>query len=204
MTDGQSLVVTNKNNNRFIRLSAEWDPKRKCKILGSGFKLNTNKAIVDSRLRPQSCCHLANSIEMQEIVDANLTRIIIMNNSTYPNNRQEAARIVYIIYVIYIVAWQTYRQTDCNTSLPLAGEVIKMLASSIHKVQTNLVCSSRMLPFLKHYSNQHRQYHHHSRSICQTTHYTYWIQTKKLDGITNATRTLHVLKPRYYKNANIH
>jgi len=51
-----------------------------------------------------------------------------MNNSTYPNNRQEAARIVYIrpiyiIYIVYIAAWQTYRQTDCNTSLPLAGEV---------------------------------------------------------------------------------
>jgi len=29
-----------------------------------------NKAIVDSRLRPQSCCHLANCIEMQEIVGA--------------------------------------------------------------------------------------------------------------------------------------
>ena len=31
-----------------------------------------NKAIVDSRLRPQSCCHLANFIEMQEIVDCKL------------------------------------------------------------------------------------------------------------------------------------
>ena len=31
-----------------------------------------NKAIVDSRLRPQSCCHLANCIEMQEIVDCKL------------------------------------------------------------------------------------------------------------------------------------
>jgi len=29
---------------------------------------NCNKAIVDSRLRPQSCCQLANFIEMQEIV----------------------------------------------------------------------------------------------------------------------------------------
>ena len=31
-----------------------------------------NKAIVDSRLRPQSCYHLANCIEMQEIVDCKL------------------------------------------------------------------------------------------------------------------------------------
>ena len=31
-----------------------------------------NKAIVDSRLRPQSCCHLAKCIEMQEIVDCKL------------------------------------------------------------------------------------------------------------------------------------
>jgi len=31
-----------------------------------------NKAIVDSRLRLQSCCHLANFIEMQEIVDCKL------------------------------------------------------------------------------------------------------------------------------------
>ena len=52
---------------------------------------NTNKAIVDSRLRPQSCCHLANCIEMQEIVDCKLdANNIIMNNSTYPNNPQEA------------------------------------------------------------------------------------------------------------------
>ena len=47
-----------------------------------------NKEIVDSRLRPQSCCQLANCIEMQEIVDCKLSRI--MNNSTYPNNPQEA------------------------------------------------------------------------------------------------------------------
>ena len=33
---------------------------------------NKNKAIVDSRLRPQSCWHLANCIEMQEIVDCKL------------------------------------------------------------------------------------------------------------------------------------
>jgi len=31
-----------------------------------------NKAIVDSGLRPQSCCHLTNCIEMQEIVDCKL------------------------------------------------------------------------------------------------------------------------------------
>jgi len=31
-----------------------------------------NKAIVNSGLRPQSCCHLANFIEMQEIVDCKL------------------------------------------------------------------------------------------------------------------------------------
>ena len=31
-----------------------------------------NKEIVDSRLRPQSCCHLANFIEIQEIVDCKL------------------------------------------------------------------------------------------------------------------------------------
>jgi len=47
-----------------------------------------NKAIVDSRLRPQSCCHLANFIEMQEIVDCRLDAN--MNNSTYPNNPEEA------------------------------------------------------------------------------------------------------------------
>jgi len=45
-----------------------------------------NKAIVDSRLRPQSCCHLANCIEMQKIVDCKLDA----NNSTYANNPQEA------------------------------------------------------------------------------------------------------------------
>ena len=32
----------------------------------------SNKEIVDSRLRPQSCCHLANCIAMQEIVDCKL------------------------------------------------------------------------------------------------------------------------------------
>ena len=31
-----------------------------------------NKAIVDSRRCPQSCCHLANGIEMQEMVDCKL------------------------------------------------------------------------------------------------------------------------------------
>jgi len=34
--------------------------------------INQNKETVDSRLRPQSCCHLANCIEMQEILDCKL------------------------------------------------------------------------------------------------------------------------------------
>jgi len=43
--------------------------------------------------------------------------------------RQVAARLraksaIYdCLVTCYIVAWQTYRQTDCITSLPLAGEV---------------------------------------------------------------------------------
>jgi len=31
-----------------------------------------NKAIIDSRLRPQWCLHLANVIEMEEILDCKL------------------------------------------------------------------------------------------------------------------------------------
>ena len=111
-----------------------------------------------------------------------------MNNSTYPNNPQEAifmpvqkcpyhvtfdidldlehtldarwpvvhrvqvwwrsghlparsdwsARIIYIIYIVYIVAWQTHRQTDCNTSLPLAGEVIIIIIIIKHPHSANL------------------------------------------------------------------
>ena len=40
-----------------------------------------------------------------------------------------SARIDYIV-TCYIVAWQTYRETDCITSLPLAGEVIKTTHSN--------------------------------------------------------------------------
>ena len=40
-----------------------------------------------------------------------------------PARSDWSAQIVYIV-TYYIVAWQTYRQTDYNTSLPLAGEVI--------------------------------------------------------------------------------
>jgi len=35
-----------------------------------------NKAIVGSRLRPQSCCHLPNCIEMQEILDCKLDQLV--------------------------------------------------------------------------------------------------------------------------------
>jgi len=38
----------------------------------SDLSWNINKAIVDSRLRPQTCCNLANCIAMQEIVDCKL------------------------------------------------------------------------------------------------------------------------------------
>ena len=41
-----------------------------------------------------------------------------------PAKSDWSARISYIVYIVYIVAWQTYRQTDYNTSLPLAGEVV--------------------------------------------------------------------------------
>ena len=41
----------------------------KCLVCHVNRLLAHNKEIVDSRLRPQSCCHLANFIEMQEIVD---------------------------------------------------------------------------------------------------------------------------------------
>ena len=46
-----------------------------------------------------------------------------------PARSDWSARIIYIV-TCYIVASQTYRQTDYNTSLPLAGEVIKKRNSS--------------------------------------------------------------------------
>jgi len=40
-----------------------------------------NKATVDSRLHPQSCCHLPNCIEMQETVDCKLDQLVGNQNS---------------------------------------------------------------------------------------------------------------------------
>jgi len=74
---------------RWRPVALRWFPMNSWSLLLSvkirNISANHNKAIVNSRLRPQSCCHLANFIEMQEIV---VTRI--MNNSTYPNNPEEA------------------------------------------------------------------------------------------------------------------
>jgi len=95
-----------------------------------------NKAIIDSRLCPQSCCHLANFIEMQEIpvvdcelcpyhvtfvLDLDLVQVWWRSGTLVSTNYLHC----YMLRVTCcVVAWQTYRQTDDNNSLPLAGEVI--------------------------------------------------------------------------------
>jgi len=124
-----------------------------------------NKAIVDSRLCPQWCFHLANVNEIEEMLDCKLDALIRSfafekkqfscqhksavscdlwpwpwhehtvdarwpgvhrvqvwcRSGHLPARSDWSARInyiSYIIYIVYIAAWQTYRQTDCNTSPP--------------------------------------------------------------------------------------
>jgi len=102
-----------------------------------------NKAIVDNRLRPQSqwsrgksaFLSLAYARPCDFSVGFPTSRHCLFTNNCHAHwhavseirsgheilARDRSARI---IYVVYIVAWQTYKQTDCNTLLPLAGEVI--------------------------------------------------------------------------------
>jgi len=103
------------------------------------FCIKTNKEIVDSRLRPQSqwsrgksaFLSLAYARPCDLSVGFPTFRHCLFTNNCHAHwhaigeirsgheilARDWSARIIY--------AWQTYRQTDCNTSLPLAGEVTK-------------------------------------------------------------------------------
>ena len=117
-------------------LGCRWNPA--WDRMASVMTLSCNKAIVDSRLRPQSqwsrrksaflCLAYARHCDFSVGFPS---RHCLFTNNCHAHwhaigeirsgheilARDWSARIIY--------AWQTYRQTDCNTSLPLAGEVIK-------------------------------------------------------------------------------
>jgi len=104
--------------------------------------------------------HVTFDLDLEHTLDADLPGDhcvqVWWRSGHLPARSDWSAQIIYIIYISYIVAWQTYRQTDYNTSLPLAGEVTmtkhkqypKMHYQSIHQKNINIqitYCISIML-----------------------------------------------------------
>ena len=80
--------------------------------------------------------HVTFDLEFEHTLDARWPgdhRVQVWWRSGHlPARSDWSARIIYIV-TRYIVAWQTYRQTDCITSLPLAGEVIIIIIEFVER-----------------------------------------------------------------------